>query len=94
MLGMSGLLNLLTWVERRTAAQASSQEEGGVPCPLSKSSGFPPPDSRAVSNLWADLPQVNRKQLLRLLSSLLERQLEPNHTTSKEGEDEHDPCAQ
>jgi hypothetical protein len=42
MLGMSGLLNLLTWVEQRTAAQASPQEEGGVPCPISKSSGFPP----------------------------------------------------
>lgn len=42
MLGMSGLLNLLTWVEQRTAAQASSQEEGGIPCPISKSSGSPP----------------------------------------------------
>lgn len=56
--------------------------------------GSPPPDSRAVSDLWADLPQVNRKQLLQLLSYLLERQLEPNHTTSEEGEDEHDLNAQ
>lgn len=47
-----------------------------------------------VSDLWTDLPQVNRKQLLQALSSLLERQLEPNHPTSKEGEDEHDPYAQ
>jgi hypothetical protein len=33
-LGMSGLLNLLTWVEHRQLAQASQHEEGGVPCPV------------------------------------------------------------
>jgi len=31
MLGISGLLNLLTWVEQRQPAQASPQEEGGIP---------------------------------------------------------------
>jgi hypothetical protein len=34
MLGMSGLMNLLTWVEHRQLAQASPHEEGGVPCPV------------------------------------------------------------
>src|SRR5207253_10546024 len=31
MLGISGLLNLLTWVEHRQLAQASPHEEGGNP---------------------------------------------------------------
>jgi hypothetical protein len=50
----------------------------------------PPPDSKSVSGPWADLPQVNRQQLLWLLSHLLERQLEPNLILGKEDGDELD----
>src|SRR5436305_101442 len=42
MLGISGLLQLLTWVEHRQVAQASQHEEGGVPCPSSHSTRLPP----------------------------------------------------
>src|SRR6266567_1635057 len=42
MLGISGLLNLLTWVEHRQLAQASPHEEGGVPCPVPHSTQLPP----------------------------------------------------
>src|SRR5436853_849092 len=42
MLGISGLLQLLTWVEHRRVAQASQHEEGGVPCPISHSTRLPP----------------------------------------------------
>jgi hypothetical protein len=90
MLGISGLLNLLTWVEHRQQALASPHEEGGVPCPISHSTQSPPPNSKSASGLWADLPQVNRRQLLWLLSHLLERQLEPDLMSCKEDEDELD----
>ena len=50
----------------------------------------PPPNSRLVIGLWVDLPQVNRQRLLWLLSQLLERQLEPSLTPSKEDGDERD----
>lgn len=40
MLGMKGLLNLLTWVEHRQLA--SPHEEGGVPCPVSHLTRLPP----------------------------------------------------
>jgi hypothetical protein len=50
----------------------------------------PPPNSRLVIGLWADLPQANRKLLLWLLSHLLERRLEPSLTPSKEDGDERD----
>ena len=50
----------------------------------------PPPDSRPVIGPWTDLPQINRKHLLWLLSHLLERQLEPNLTPSQEDGDEYD----
>jgi hypothetical protein len=56
--------------------------------------GSPPPITRPVVDLWADLPKVNRKHLLRLLSHLLERQLEPNLIASKEGGDECDDDTQ
>jgi len=52
--------------------------------------GSPPSDYRPVSNLWADLPEVNRKLLLQRLSYLLERLFEPNLTSPQEDGDEHD----
>jgi hypothetical protein len=52
--------------------------------------GSPPPNSRLVIGPWADLPQANRQRLLWLLSHLLERQLEPGLTPSKEDGDERD----
>src|SRR6266700_3970052 len=42
MLGISGLLQLLTWVEHRRVVQASQHEEGGVPCPISHPTQLPP----------------------------------------------------
>jgi hypothetical protein len=42
MLGISGLLQLLTWVEHRQAVQASEHEEGGVPCPIPHPTRLPP----------------------------------------------------
>src|SRR6266702_3386106 len=42
MLGISGLLNLLTWVEHRQRAQASPHEEGGIPYPVSYPTRLPP----------------------------------------------------
>jgi hypothetical protein len=42
MLGISGLLNLLTWVEHRQLAQAAPHEEGGIPCPVSHPTRLPP----------------------------------------------------
>ena len=90
MLGISGLLNLLTWVEHRQLAPASPQEEGGVPCPVPHSTRLPPPDSRLVIGPWADLPQAKRKLLLWLLSHLLERQLERSSAPGKEDGDELD----
>ena len=42
MLGISGLLQLLTWVEHRRAVQASEHEEGGVPCPIPHPTRLPP----------------------------------------------------
>src|SRR5947209_8364872 len=42
MLGISGLLQLLTWVEHRRAAQASEHEEGGIPCPIPHPTQLPP----------------------------------------------------
>jgi len=42
MLDISGLLNLLTWVEHRQLAQASQHEEGGVPCPVPHPTRLPP----------------------------------------------------
>ena len=90
MLGISGLLQLLTWVEHRRVAQASQHEEGGVPCPIPHPTRLPPPASRQVSSQWEDLPQANRQQLLWLLSHLLERQLDPSLLPSKEDDDELD----
>ena len=42
MLGISGLLQLLTWVERRRVVQASEYKEGGVPCPIPQPTRLPP----------------------------------------------------
>src|ERR1700694_3377412 len=42
MLGISGLLQLLTWVEHRRAVQASQREEGGVPCSIPHPTRLPP----------------------------------------------------
>jgi hypothetical protein len=42
MLGMSGLLNLLTWVEHRQQVQALAYEEGGTRCPISHVIPSPP----------------------------------------------------
>jgi hypothetical protein len=47
MLGISGLLQLLTWVEHRRVAQASQHEEGGNPCPISHPQQLPPAHLRA-----------------------------------------------
>ena len=94
MLGISGLLQLLTWVEHRQLAQASPHEEGGVPCSVPHLTRLPPPDSRPAIGWWADLPQANRQRLLWLLSHLLERQLEPNRAASKEDGDERDDSAE
>ncbi len=55
--------------------------------------GSPPPASRPAIGPWADLPQANRQRLLWLLSHLLERQLEPSLTPSKEDGDERDDSA-
>ncbi|GHO49710.1 hypothetical protein [Ktedonospora formicarum] len=54
----------------------------------------PPPNSRHVTVLWADLPQVNRQRLLWLLSHLLERQLKQSSVPSKEDGDERDDCTE
>ncbi|GHO62142.1 hypothetical protein KSC_101520 [Ktedonobacter sp. SOSP1-52] len=54
----------------------------------------PPPNSRQVINLWADLPQTSRQRLLWLLSHLLERQLEPSLVPSKGDDDELDDSAE
>src|SRR6266566_4208017 len=70
MLGISGLLNLLTWVEHRQLAQASPHEEGGALCPVSYPTQFPParfqaghrsvdgsaPDQSEASPLAPELP--------------------------------------
>ncbi len=45
----------------------------------------PPPTSRPKNTLWEQVPQPNRQRLLGLLSSLLERQLEPRSVTNEEG---------
>ena len=92
--GMSGLLQLLTWVEHRRVAQASPHEEGGVPCPISHPTQFPPPDSRQDISRWEDLPLANRQRLLWLLSHLLERQLQRNDASGKEVGDELDESAE
>src|SRR5579883_2023392 len=42
MLGISGLLQLLTWVEHRRTVQASQCEEGGVPCSIPHPTRLPP----------------------------------------------------
>ena len=91
MLGMSGLLNLLTWVEHRQQAQASLQKEGGVLCPIPHSTQSPP---RLLTSQWADLPQANRQRLLWLLSHLLERQMEQSLAPGKEDGDELDKSAE
>jgi len=94
MLGISGLLNLLTWVEHRQLAQGSPHEEGDIPCPVSHPAQLPPPDSRQGISRWEDLPQANRKLLLQLLSHLLERQLEHSRASDKEDGDELDETAE
>ncbi len=94
MLGISGLLNLLTWVKHRQLAQASPHEEGGIPCPVSHPTRLPPPDSSQGIRRWENLPQANRQRLLWLLSHLLERQLEPSSAPSKEDGDELDDSAE
>jgi transposase len=48
MLGISGLLNLLTWVEHRKPAQASPHEEGGAPCLVPHPTRLPSPNSKTV----------------------------------------------
>ena len=94
MLGISGLLQLLTWVERRRAVQASEHEEGGVPCPIPRPTRLPPPACRQTSSPWEDLPQANRQRLLWLLSHLLERQVEQSLASGKEDGDELDESAE
>ena len=94
MLGISGLLQLLTWVEHRRVVQASQQEEGGVPCPIPHPTRSPPPNSRQAISLWEDLPPANRQRLLWLLSHLLERQLERSSAPGKEDGDELDESAE
>ncbi len=94
MLGISGLLQLLTWVEHRQAVQASQREEGGVSCSIPHPTRLPPPVSRQAISLWKDLPQTNRQRLLWLLSHLLERQLEPSSASDKEDGDELDKRAE
>ncbi len=42
MLSISGLLNLLTWVEHRQQVQASLHEKGGALCPVPLPTLFPP----------------------------------------------------
>ena len=42
MLGTSGLLQLLTWVEHRRGVQTSEHEEGGIPCPIPHPTRLPP----------------------------------------------------
>ena len=88
MLGISGLLNLLTWVEHRQQALASPHEEGDILCSDSHPTQSPPPDCRQVIGPWADLPQANRQQLLWLLSHLLERQLGLSLIRNKDDGDE------
>jgi len=90
MLGISGLLNLLTWVEHRKPAQASPHQEGGNPCAVSHPTRSPPPDSSQGISRWEALPQANRQRLLWQLSHLLERQLERSSTLGKEDDDELD----
>ncbi|EFH88329.1 hypothetical protein Krac_9763 [Ktedonobacter racemifer DSM 44963] len=94
MLGLSGLLQLLTWVEQRRVAQASQHEEGGVPCPVFHPTQSPPPNSRQAIIQWGNLPQANRQRLLWLLSQLLERQMEQCLVPGKEVSDERDDCAE
>jgi hypothetical protein len=56
--------------------------------------GPPPPISKQVVGVWAVLPQVHRQHLLRLLSQLLERQIEQQVVSNKEVSDERDDRAE
>jgi hypothetical protein len=92
-IGITGLLNLLAWVEQKRVAHAAQQKEGGVSCPVPHPPPFPPPTSRPHCTLWEQLPPPNRQRLLGLLSRLIERQLEPRSTLGKEGSDDCDSPA-
>ena len=87
-IGIEGLLALCAWVARRPAA---GQGEGGEPCPAHPSSRFPPPRTAMGPRLWDQWSVVQQQRLLRLLSRLLERQLDQGVIWGEEGE--HDRAA-
>lgn len=49
-IGITGLLNLLAWVEQKRVAHAAQQKEGGVPCPAPHPSQFPPAHVQATQH--------------------------------------------
>ena len=77
-IGLTGLLNLVALVEQKRTVRASRDAQGGVLCPRSQPSEFPPPAIKDQLSRWEQLPQANRQRLLWLLSQLLERQLGPS----------------
>lgn len=50
----------------------------------------PPPRAEQSGGRWAQLPPVNRRRLLQLLSQLLERQLRQRAPHYEEGGDDAD----
>lgn len=93
-LGISGLLNVLPWVEHWQQARASAQKEGDALGPISHPTMSPPPVFKQALDVWAVLPQIHRQHLLWLLSHLLERQIEQHVVPSKEVSDERDERAE
>jgi hypothetical protein len=101
MIGLVGLLDLLTVVTRLLAAQqdgARTPQEGGVPCLASPPNqgiwpALPPPTRMPLRNRWDQLPPANRQRLLHLLGRLVERQLSPVTASLPAGGEEakHDP---
>jgi hypothetical protein len=47
-IGITGLLNLLAWVEQKRVAHAAQQKEGGVSCPVPHPPPFPPAHVQAT----------------------------------------------
>lgn len=75
-IGIDGLLQLLTLLQRlRQTAESSAQE--GVLCRTHSASQFPP--SRVPATLWLTLPPARQQELLRVLVRMIEQHLQTNH---------------
>src|SRR5260370_93843 len=84
MLGISGLLNLLTWVEHRQQAQASLQKEGGALCPLPHSPQSPPVCLQA-SHWPVDGSAPGQSPAASLVAKLLARTSVGSKSATKQG---------